>query len=150
MRKTPTVLCLALALGLAGVANARSAAGTAGSNKISLHHTSLGTILVAPNGFTLYQFSRDRSKTDNCQNIKGCMSIWPALVVSGTPQAGGGVSARLLGTIRLKNGKHQVTYGGHPLYRYSGDTEPGQTEYVGAIASGGTWTAINAQAKSVK
>jgi hypothetical protein len=58
------------------------------------------------------------------------------------------VNARLLGTIRLKNGTRQVTYVGH--YLYVGDTGPAQTGYVGVNGSGGIWCAVNAQRGTVR
>jgi predicted lipoprotein with Yx(FWY)xxD motif len=144
------VLAGAVALGLTGVAIAHPSASAAGSKTITIRHTGLGSILVAPNGFTLYEFTRDRTNVDNCQNIKGCISVWPPLAASASAKAGRGVNARLLGMIRLKKGTRQVTYAGHPLYLYAGDTGPGQTGYVGVTASGGTWYAVNPQGGTVR
>jgi predicted lipoprotein with Yx(FWY)xxD motif len=150
MRHIRMILASALLAALvpAAIASARTSASSASSKTVALRHTKLGSILVAPNGFTLYEFTRDRTNTDNCQHISECPSFWPALV--GTPRAGHGVNARLLGTIRLKNGSRQVTYAGHPLYTYSGDTGPGQTSYVGVEALGGRWYAVNAQGGRVR
>jgi len=150
MRKT-CMLAGVFTLALAGLASARPVASAAGSQPIALHHTRLGDVLVAPNGFTLYEFTRDTTGTDNCQNIRGCISFWPPLVASGSaPKAAHGVNARLLGTIRLRNGTRQVTYAGHPLYLYAGDSGPGQTTYVGVNASGGFWYALTARGGTVK
>ena len=68
----------------------------------------------------------------------------------GKPVAGPGVRASLLSTIRLPGGTRQVTYAGHALYLYSGDTGPGQTSYVGETAFGGRWYAIDASGRTVK
>jgi predicted lipoprotein with Yx(FWY)xxD motif len=57
-----------------------------------------------------------------------------------------GVKASLLST----TSGHQVTYAGHPLYTYSGDSGPGDTSYVGAKSFGGTWYAINASGGTVR
>jgi predicted lipoprotein with Yx(FWY)xxD motif len=139
---------LVAALAVAATAHAQPSASSAASKTVTIRHTNLGNILATSSGFTLYEFTRDRPNTDACQDINGCISFWPPLV--GTPRAGHGVNARLLGTIGLKNGSHQVTYAGHPLYLYAGDTGPGQTGYVGVNASGGIWYAINAQGKVVR
>ena len=150
MKISRTLLAGALVLGLSGVAYAQPSARTAGSTTVGLRNTKVGTILVAPDGFTLYEFSRDKSNVDNCQNISGCLAAWPALTSSGAPKAGHGVNSHLLGTIKLKNGKRQVTYAGHPLYTYVGDSGPGQTDYIGDVGNGGTWWAVNAHGGTVK
>lgn len=133
-------------LAVAPVASAGAKRGTT----IRLEKTSLGMILTANNGFTLYEFSRDRRNKDACVHISGCASVWPPVTTKAKPVAGRGVKAKLLGTIRLPGGSRQVTYAGHPLYRYGGDSGPRQTSYVGVNASGGTWYAINAKGARVK
>lgn len=152
MKTTRMLLAGALAAVLvpASIASARLSAGTARAKTITLRHTNRGSILVAPNGFTLYEFTRDRLRSDSCQNVSECTMFWPPLTTSGTPKAGKGVKANLLGTIHLKNGSRQVTYAGHPLYLYSGDAGPAQTNYIGASAFGGRWYAINASGKTIK
>ena len=150
MKTMRMLLVGAMALGLTAVANAQPSARAAGSTTIGLRHTSLGEILVAPKGRTLYEFSRDRTNVEACQTIKGCTSVWPPLTTSGSVNAGLGVNARLLGTVRLENGSHQVTYAGHPLYTYVGDSGPGETEYVGEDQSGGFWYALNAHGSSLR
>jgi hypothetical protein len=60
------------------------------------------------------------------------------------------VHQSLLGTIKLKNGKLQVTYNGHPLYTYIADGSPHQTFYVNQFQSGGRWPAVNAAGGLVK
>ena len=135
---------IAVSIGVAGAAEATSA------TKVQLRHTSVGTILVNNRGFTLYAFTRDSRNHDSCVTISGCMSVWPALRTSGNTVAGKGVKASLLGSIKLSNGVRQVTYAGHPLYTYSGDSSPGSTGYVGFSAFGGTWKAVTAAGKLVK
>jgi predicted lipoprotein with Yx(FWY)xxD motif len=116
---------------------------------VSLRETSLGMILVNPSGRTLFQFTRDKKKRDNCQTISGCAEVWPALTAT-SPTAGPGIHASKLSTIMLANGAHQVTYYGRPLYTYSGDSGPGQTSYVGAFQFGGYWFADNAKGRQVR
>jgi hypothetical protein len=68
---------------------------------------------------------------------------------SGRLVAGSGVNRHLLGTIKVGRTR-QVTYAGHPLYHYIGDSGPGQTEYIGVNQAGGFWYALNAAGSVVK
>jgi len=108
---------------------------------IGLRRTKLGMILVNSRGFTVYAFTHDPLKKNTCMSIKGCSSFWPPVSTSGAPRAGRGVRRSLLGTIRIKGGL-QVTYAGHALYLYSGDSGPGQTSYVRFNAFQGEWKAL--------
>jgi hypothetical protein len=45
----------------------------------------------------------------------------------------------MLGTTMRADGTTQVTYSGHPLYLYAGDTNAGDTKGQGLNASGGLW-----------
>jgi predicted lipoprotein with Yx(FWY)xxD motif len=103
-----------------GGSPATTAAAAAGGAQISLS----GGHLVAPDGKTVYMFDKDSGTTSACTG--GCASVWPALTSSGAPAAGTGVDASKLGTA---NGQapDQVTYAGHLLYEFSGDSGPGQT-----------------------
>jgi predicted lipoprotein with Yx(FWY)xxD motif len=144
-----------LALALAGAASAVTVTDAQSSQRparssraatLQLRHTSLGAILVSGSGHTLYEFTRDHGNKNSCAAVSGCSAIWPSLKASGRPTAGSGVEASLLST----TSGHQVTYAGHPLYTYSGDSGPGQTSYVGVKSFGGTWYAINASGGTVK
>ena len=46
-------------------------------------------------------------------------------------------AASLLGVTKRKDGKRQVTYAGHPLYTYVGDTKAGMTSGEGRRTSAG-------------
>lgn len=127
-----------------------NAANRAAGTKIGLAKTRLGKILVNSKGFTIYAFTADTKKHDNCQNRSGCTGAWPPVTSKGKPVAGMGVRQALLGTIRLKNGQRQVTYNGWPLYTYIGDTQRHQTSYVNFPQFGGRWPALNAAGKFVR
>jgi predicted lipoprotein with Yx(FWY)xxD motif len=118
--------------------------------KVALRHTSVGRVLVDASGFTLFTFTKDSRNKDACVKISECPATWPALSTTGRPIAGQGVRSSLLSTIKLPNGTKQVTYAGHPLYRYREASEAGETTYVGANQFGGKWYAINAAGGSVK
>ena len=142
-------IALASAAGAATVASANPDIRAAHSSRaatVQLRHTSLGSILVSSSGRTLYEFTRDHGGKSSCAAISGCSEVWPSLRTSGRPTAGSGIKASLLSTTSGK----QVTYAGHPLYTYSGDSGPGATHYVGAKQFGGTWYALTASGGAVK
>jgi predicted lipoprotein with Yx(FWY)xxD motif len=135
------------AISLSAVAGAEGGVPTAHAGRaatVQLHNSHLGKILVDATGFTLYEFTRDPHNKDTCVKVSGCSATWPALVAHGSPTAGSGVKASLLSTIKLSGGARQVTYAGHPLYRYAEATERAETSYVGVGSFGGKWDAVNA------
>jgi predicted lipoprotein with Yx(FWY)xxD motif len=128
----------------------RATAHSSSAAKVELRHTRLGEILANGSGFTLYLFTRDHGAHNSCASIGGCEGAWPALLTSGRPSAGAGVRGSLLSTIKLSGGRTQVTYAGHPLYLYRGDSSPGDTSYIGADAFGGTWDALSASGHAIR
>jgi predicted lipoprotein with Yx(FWY)xxD motif len=144
------LLSAASASAVAGAHGVLSTATASRAAKVGLRHTSVGTILVSSSGRTLYEFTRDRPRSNSCVKISGCSETWPALKTAGKPIAGPGVRASLLSTIKLPGGVTQVTYAGHALYLYTGDSGPGQTSYVGENAFGGRWYAIDASGRTVR
>jgi predicted lipoprotein with Yx(FWY)xxD motif len=132
------------------VANAHHMrAVTASATQVSAAKTSVGTILVASNGHTLYAFSKDKKNKDVCASNSACIGIWPMLTAKGGVAAGPGVKKSLLGTITVK-GKKQVTYAGHPLYTYTGDEGPKDVGYIGLSNAGGTWPAVSPTGSLIK
>ena len=99
-------------------------------------NSSLGTILTDSNGMTLYRFTNDQANMSNCTGQ--CATLWPPLLSQGSPVAGTGV-AGMLGTITRQDGSTQVTYNGIPLYLYSKDTKPGDTNGQGV---GNIWFVV--------
>jgi predicted lipoprotein with Yx(FWY)xxD motif len=145
------VLPSAALAALAGLALAVPAGAAAkGPATVKVANSSLGKILVNGSGRTVYMFTRDGRGKDRCVMIQGCTSIWPPLTTNGKPVARSGAKASLLGTIKLPNGRLQVTYAGHPLYTYSADVMPHETDYVGSPQFGGTWYAVNSNGGKVK
>jgi predicted lipoprotein with Yx(FWY)xxD motif len=54
-------------------------------------------------------------------------------------RAGTGVTRGLLGTTKRTDRKTEVTYHGHPLYYYAGDSAPGATTGQGVNQFGAKW-----------
>lgn len=106
-----------------------SAAPTAGTARVVVVHTGTvtvsgrsETVLTNAQGFTLYYHATD-TPTSVCSGA--CAAAWPPLLLpSGTPAS----SVTLAGTLGEEtnaNGR-QVTYKGHPLYRWKNDASSGQ------------------------
>lgn len=87
------------------------------------------TILTNAQGLTLYYLTADTATTAACAGT--CAGIWPPLLFTGTgsPTSASPLSGAL-SAVTDANG-HQVEYNGHPLYTYSKDTAPGQTNGEG-------------------
>ncbi len=101
----------------------------------------LGQVLVDSEGHTLYAFSGDEGESIACEGA--CARSWPPLLdETGEPQPSNGAAAARLGTIERPDGTTQVTYSGHPLYKFRGDKTPGDANGNGQSAFGGTWTAL--------
>ena len=122
-------------LGVA-VANAGGTPAAATSAGVTLKTAKISgiNVLTDANGLTLYWFAPDTPVTSKCTG--SCTAYWPP--VTGSPQAGPGVTGRL-GTIERPGGGLQATYDGHPLYTYVGDSGPGQAGGNNLNLNGGLW-----------
>jgi predicted lipoprotein with Yx(FWY)xxD motif len=109
---------------------ATAVAPAAGSATVMAKTLGSQTVLVAgSNGMTVYTFTKDTAGNGQSACSGGCLTKWPALTVAAgaTPTAGDGVSGTIGTITRADNGSLQVTYNGLPLYFYSGDAAPGDT-----------------------
>jgi predicted lipoprotein with Yx(FWY)xxD motif len=128
-----------IALGVFGAAAAAAPDAASGrSATVKVSHSRLGKIVVDSHGRTLYQLSSDPTRKSTC--FGACATNWPPLRASGKPTVGTGLKASRIATIRRRDGRPQVAYRGHPLYRFAGDTRAGQTNGQGIVAFGGRWT----------
>jgi predicted lipoprotein with Yx(FWY)xxD motif len=114
---------------------------------LGVANASLGKILVDSQGRSLYLFKRDTGTTSMCTGA--CAANWPPLRANGKPTVAGGAGASLVGTTKRSDGAAQVTYNGHPLYRYSGDQKPGDSNGQGVNAFGGLWYALSSAGDQV-
>jgi predicted lipoprotein with Yx(FWY)xxD motif len=110
--------------------------------------TSLGTFLVDSKGRALYLWDADHGSMSTCSGA--CAQAWPPLTTSGTPKAGGKVKASLLGTTTRPDGSREVTYAGHPLYYFEGDSAPGQTAGQGSDGFGAPWWVVSPAGKAIQ
>lgn len=131
--------------GAYGAGSATTAAGAAaGSAAVTLADSSLGKIVVDAKGDTLYAFMKDTSGTSACNDA--CAKAWPPATVTGTPTEGAGVTGALT-TVARSDGSMQLKLGSWPLYRFAGDSGPGQTNGQG---TGGLWYVVGADGNVIK
>ncbi|HJZ28881.1 MAG TPA: hypothetical protein VJ370_21585 [Streptosporangiaceae bacterium] len=131
-----------LGVAVAGASTPAPAATSTGTGTAAgLKTTTIGgtTILTNAKGFTLYSFAPDTPATSKCYG--SCATYWPP--VTGTAAASPGVPGRV-GTINRTDGSEQLTYNGHPLYTYIGDTAPGQARGNNLNLNGGLWHEVPA------
>jgi hypothetical protein len=55
----------------------------------------------------------------------------------------------LLGTIQRSDGKPQVTYNGHPLYGYQGDSSAGDTNGQNIDGFGAEWYVLSPSGNAI-
>jgi predicted lipoprotein with Yx(FWY)xxD motif len=125
-----------------------AAGATAADAALTLRHTSLGAILTDGQGFTLYAFEADKGTMSACSGA--CAAAWPPATTSAAHvTVTGGATKSLVGEITRADGQQQLTYAGHPLYRFSGDGAPGSTSGQGSEAFGAQWDALTATGAEV-
>ena len=95
------------------------------------------TVLTNAKGFTLYSFAPDTPTASKCYG--SCAAYWPP--VTGTTAAGQGLPGKVA-TIKRTDGTEQLTYNGHPLYTYIGDSAPGQAKGNNLNLNGGLWNEV--------
>lgn len=140
-------LTLVLSWGVAGASTATQHPTKGSQATVKVKKTNLGKILVNSKGRTLYQFLADTGTSSTCADA--CAANWPPLQVNGAPKAGKGAKASLVGTTQRPDGSTQVTYNGHPLYTFQGDTKAGNTNGQGVNAFGAQWFALTAAGSTV-
>ena len=123
-------------------------AAAATPTTVDLATSKLGPILADSQGRSLYLFEADTTTTSTCTTA-GCVAEWPPLIANGTPQVGAGLAASQLGTTTRADGRHQVTYSGHPLYYFAGDSQPGTTAGQGLNDNGGLWYVLRTDGTAV-
>jgi predicted lipoprotein with Yx(FWY)xxD motif len=108
---------------------------------------SLGNILVDSQGHTLYLFKKDTGTKSMCSGE--CANDWPPLTANGKPTVGTGLDAAKVATSTRSDGTSQVTYNGHPLYRYEADTKQGDVNGQGLNVFGAVWWAVDTSGSAV-
>ena len=109
--------------------------------RVKLRDSQFGPVLFDGKNRALYLFTRD-GRRSRCYGA--CAAAWPPFYARGRPRAGRGVDRSLLGRVRRRDGRRQVTYKGQPLYFYVDDPR-GQVLCNDIAEFGGTWFALDAK-----
>ena len=126
--------------GSAPAAGSSASASTTGT-VITTHAGSAGTFLTDGSGRTVYLWAKDGMNMSDCSGA--CAAAWPPVPATGKLTASGGVKASDLGTITRSDGTKQVTYNGHPLYYFVGDSAPGMAKGQGNPGFGAKWWLVS-------
>jgi predicted lipoprotein with Yx(FWY)xxD motif len=131
--------------GIAAAATVALAAGPATAatpkhREIKTVKISLGRVLAASNNHVLYLFTVDAKNKSHCDST--CRMTWMPVKSKASPVAGAYVRGSHLGL----TAKNQVTYYGHPLYFYAGDSAPKQASGQGV---GGSWYVVGTNGKAI-
>jgi len=134
----------ACAAGAVGTAAARSEA----TPTVTVRASQYGRIVFDGRARVLYAFTRDRrGGKSTCYGA--CARAWPPYIVRGALRAGGGTRQGLLGTVRRRDGKRQLTYRGRPLYYYVGDGRD-EVKCQNVDEFGGVWLVLRGDGRLVR
>jgi predicted lipoprotein with Yx(FWY)xxD motif len=106
---------------------------------IALGDSEFGSMLYDSRDQAIYIFERDPKGESACYGE--CAAAWPPVYTKGEPKAGRGVDASLLGTVKRRDGRLQVTYAGQPLYFYAHE-QPGEVKCHNVDLNGGLWWVV--------
>ncbi|WP_112468678.1 SCO0930 family lipoprotein [Streptomyces triticisoli] len=113
---------------------------------LSVKKTELGDIIVDKNGMTVYRFTKDQAWPKSVSACTGsCLEKWPAVAPVAENDVKGIVKKGLMPFTR-PDGVKQMSIGCWPIYTFSGDKKPGDTNGQGV---GGTWFAVSPEGKPV-
>lgn len=122
-------------------ASGSTASGSGTQTVITTHSGSSGTFLTDGSGNAVYLWVKDGKNSSACSGA--CAGAWPPVPVKGKLVASGGARSSDLGSITRSDGTKQVTYDGHPLYYFAGDSSAGQTNGQGSDGFGAKWWLVS-------
>jgi predicted lipoprotein with Yx(FWY)xxD motif len=107
----------------------------------------LGEIVVDKNGHTVYRFMKDEAWPKPISNCTGaCLEKWPAVAPVEFGDTKGIQQKGYMNFARQDGKGRQQTINCWPIYTFSGDKAPGDTNGQGV---GGTWYAVSPDGKPV-
>jgi predicted lipoprotein with Yx(FWY)xxD motif len=120
------------------------AGGATSGAAVTTASTDLGDVLVDADGMTLYAFTNDTGGVPTCTDA--CAGTWPAATVD-SDQLPEGLDAAIFSVVEGAGGGFQLAANDQPLYRFSGDAAPGDTNGQGV---GGLWFAVGPDGQMIQ
>jgi predicted lipoprotein with Yx(FWY)xxD motif len=111
---------------------------------VTVGQSEFGEMLFEASKRAIYIFEKDPKGETVCYDE--CAEAWPPVFSDGEAVAGEGVKASLLGTVKRRDGKLQVTYAGKPLYFYAHE-RPGEVRCHNVNLNGGLWWVVGPDGK---
>ena len=111
---------------------------------ITVADSEFGPMLFNSKKQAIYIFENDPKGESVCYD--DCAEAWPPVFTEGEPKATGDVKQSLLGTVKRRDGKLQVTYAGKPLYYYDHEG-PGEVRCHNVNLNGGLWWVVGPDGK---
>ena len=106
-----------------------------------------GTYLTGASGRAVYLWDADTGHMSTC--FGACAKAWPPVITKLAPAASGGAQRSDLGTTTRSDGLKQVTYKGHPLYYFVGDSRSGDVAGQGSNNFGAKWWLVNESGSAI-
>jgi len=123
--------------------------GAAGSNPLTVATSEGidGSYVTDSAGTSLYFLEGD---ADGSKCVDECAQTWPPFLVTGAlPSDTPGLDAAMVAVVTRPDGTTQVSYNGHPLYRYSADSGADSTSGHGVEDQWGHWYLITPAGEEV-
>jgi predicted lipoprotein with Yx(FWY)xxD motif len=128
--KTPLTVLASVLVGAALVSFSSNIGpvpkATAAPADVAVAHTNLGDIIVDAKGMTVYVFDKDVAGSGSSACTGDCQKLWVPVPAASDQPVAVGITAPV-GVITGAGGGEQITIGGLPVYTYTGDNAPGNT-----------------------
>jgi predicted lipoprotein with Yx(FWY)xxD motif len=113
----------------------------ASATPLSTYKTKIGEVIVGQGDHTVYTYDRPVGQSLDCSGR--CAWTWLPVITNKGVSISGDVAKGKVGAVEYSDKGDQVTYNGHPLFFFTGSTDPGDVSGNGATSVGVTWYTIS-------